>query len=385
MLSKHATSVASTCVVVALLCATTACASSAKHTTAGSAADVKVEAGQPFPSARCAANRAVGQIRYVSGFDFAAAASIVDVLVAKQKGYFDALCLDVVVQPGDSADDHALVASGAAQFASSGSFSELVESAATKSGAAPVALAVEGQSAIDTLIVKSGGPTTLAGLRGAVIGVHSMITPSVQAMLAKAGLVLGTDYTTKDLPGFDPTTNVALAGIAAITGFQSNEPGDLDRAGVTYSTFVPESSGIPGSFGVIYSSAAFVKQHPTAAEDFMRAAMQGLADAVADPNAASMIAVDFIDNSGNPDQLSTDGERFRWQTESKLVVDGTPSGAPLGLPVAAGLKREVDAYAKIGMFHGKAPKITALYDTRVLGAIYDSTNHVIWPAKALSP
>ena len=42
-----------------------------------------------IPPARCAANKAAGKITYLSGFDFAASASIVDVVVAKEKGYFD--------------------------------------------------------------------------------------------------------------------------------------------------------------------------------------------------------------------------------------------------------------------------------------------------------
>ena len=53
--------------------------------------------GESFPADRCEANKAAGTITYLSSFDFSASASIVDVLVAKQKGYFDDLCLDVKV------------------------------------------------------------------------------------------------------------------------------------------------------------------------------------------------------------------------------------------------------------------------------------------------
>ena len=42
---------------------------------------------------------AAGTITYLSSFDFAAAASIVDVVVAEQSGYFDDLCLDVELLP----------------------------------------------------------------------------------------------------------------------------------------------------------------------------------------------------------------------------------------------------------------------------------------------
>ena len=59
---------------------------------------------------RCAANQAAGTITYLSGFDFAAAASIVDVVVAEQSGYFDDLCLDVELKPSFSTANYPLVA-----------------------------------------------------------------------------------------------------------------------------------------------------------------------------------------------------------------------------------------------------------------------------------
>ncbi|HEX4984411.1 MAG TPA: hypothetical protein VFV63_22090, partial [Ilumatobacteraceae bacterium] len=56
----------------------------------GGAGDVPaIESGEPIPDERCEANRAAGTITYLSSFDFAAAASIVEVLVAEERGYFD--------------------------------------------------------------------------------------------------------------------------------------------------------------------------------------------------------------------------------------------------------------------------------------------------------
>ncbi len=69
---------------------------------------------------------AAGTITYLTGFDFAATASIVDVLVAEEKGYYDAMCLDVEVTPSFSTANYPLVAENDAQFASGGSFSEVV-------------------------------------------------------------------------------------------------------------------------------------------------------------------------------------------------------------------------------------------------------------------
>ena len=70
--------------------------------------------GSGIDPERCAANQAAGTITYASSFDFAAAASIVDVVVAKEKGYFEALCLDVELVPGFSTSNYPLVTAGTA-------------------------------------------------------------------------------------------------------------------------------------------------------------------------------------------------------------------------------------------------------------------------------
>ena len=175
------------------------------------AAGDDVAAGAPFPADRCAANEAAGTIRYLSGFDFAATASIIDVVVAEQAGYYDELCLDVELTPSFSTDNYALIAGGEAEIASGGSFSEVVDYA-TANDVEIVAVDVEGRAAIDSLIVKPGGPTTLEDVAGTTIGVKGKIPVSVAAMLAGAGLVEGTDYETVLLDGFDPIAHYNLDG-----------------------------------------------------------------------------------------------------------------------------------------------------------------------------
>ena len=114
--------------------------------------------------------------RYLSGFDFAATASIIDVVVAEDRGYFEDLCLDVELQPSFSTANYPIVAAGDAQFASGGSFSEVVNFAAANE-ADLVAVAVEGRSAIDSLILKPGVAERLEDLEGTTIGVKGQDPP----------------------------------------------------------------------------------------------------------------------------------------------------------------------------------------------------------------
>jgi NitT/TauT family transport system substrate-binding protein len=337
-------------------------------------------AGAPFPEARCAANRDAGTIKYLSGFDFAATASIIDVVVAEDRGYFEDLCLDVELTPSGSTANYPIVAAGDAQFASGGSFSEVVNFAAANE-AELVAVSVQGRSAIDSLIVKPGVAERLEDLEGTKIGVKlGAIPPSVAAMLASVGLVEGEDYETVLLDGFDPLVHIELPGIVGFPGYKSNEPGQLERAGVDFDLFAPSDYGIPGSFGVLFTTRRYLEEHPTAAQDFLRAAMRGLSDAMADPVAAAATAIERVEEGGNPNFLSLEGETFRWTTDVELLRADTPAGTGVGVPDPELLQAEVDAYAEVGLFEDGAPDITERFAVDPIAGVYDDTGEVIWPA-----
>ncbi len=338
-----------------------------------------VTADEAFPAARCGANKAAGTITYLSSYDFAASASIVDVLVARSKGYYADLCLDVEIKPSFSTENYPLIAANNAQFSSGGSFSEMVDFAGAND-AGFVALAVEGRTGIDALITKYGEVPTLAAVKGKKIGVKGAITPSVKAMLAKKGLVEGTDYETVGLEGYDPLVHIEIPDIIGFPCFKSNEPKQLEAADIPFKLYDPSDYGIPGSFGVLYTNLTFLAERPTAAQDFMRATMRGLADAIADPVAAAQVAVDALNASGNALFLSPEGETARWGVESKLVGESAAANAPLGLPLLDRLTEEVTAYAEIGLFDGVPPVIDTMVDASVLQGIYDAAGTVIWPA-----
>lgn len=329
-------------------------------------------------SARCEDNRAAGTITYLTGFDFAAAASMVDVFVAEQRGYYDDLCLDVEVVPSFSTANYPLVASGEAHFASGGSFSEVLNFAAAND-ADLVALVVEGRFPIDALIAKPGVAESLEDFEGQTIGVKGAIPPSVAAMLASAGLVEGVDYDTVLLDGFDPVAHIALDGIVAFPGWKSNEPGALDRADIDYELFDPIDYDIPGSFGVIYTSRDFLDEHPTAAQDFVRATLRGLAEAMADPEAAAQAAFDLAEAGGNPMFLSAEGETFRWETDAALLDESYGDDVTYGVPDVELLHAEVDAYAEVGLFGDELPDVDAAVEVEVTAGVYDDDGAVIWP------
>ena len=356
---------------------TTAAADTAAtaETTATPAAETTAAAGAaPAMSAadaaaRCETNKKVGKIVYLSSFDFAAAASIIDVVEADAKGYFKDLCLDVELKPSFSSANYALVGSGKAQFSSAGSYTELVNF--SKEGAKFTAFIDYGKTPIEGLIAKDPALASVADLKGKTIGVKGDIPPSIVALLNKAGLKRGSDYKEVLLDGFDPKAHLATA-IDALPVYKSNEPGQLDAASVKYKLFDPTAEGIPGSFGLLYTSADFAAKNPTVVEDFARAALKGMEDAVADPAGAVKSSVAKINAAGNQNYLTEAGETFRWTQELAEVVKGL-GGKPIGVIDSTVFDNEIASYTEAGVIKVPDPKA---YDAKIAAGLYGADGKV---------
>ncbi len=332
--------------------------------------------GAAISEERCAANKAAGKITYISSFDYAAAASIVDVVVAKEKGYFEDLCLDVELTSGFSTSNYPLVAANTAQFSSAGSYTEILNYSVD--GASFVALADYGKTPIEALVVKDPTVTDLADLKGKTIGVKGDIPPSLVAMLSSAGLTRGTDYEEVLVDGFDPVAHLALA-IDALPVYKSNEPGQLDAAGVKYAMFDPTALGIPGTFGLLYTSKDYAASNPSVVQDFIRASLKGMEDAIADPAGAVAIALAQIDAAGNAFFLTQEGETYRWTQELAEVLKGNPNGK-VGAIDPAVFENEVAAYTSAGIF-ATAPSTDGTYDADLAASLYGADGKVIWPGE----
>lgn len=322
---------------------------------------------------RCEANRAAGTITFVSSFDFAAAATILDVIVADSEGYFDELCLDVEILPGFAPGNGGMVAEGRAQISSAGSFGELVNTN-VQGEASLVAIAQYGKTAIEELVVPADGPVQeLDDLAGTTVGIKGDLPYSLQAMLGLAG-VERSSFEELLLDGFDPVAHLEL-GIDALPVYKSNEPAQLDAAGVAYRTFDPLTYDVPASFGVFFTSAEFLEAHPTAVEDFLRAAFRGFAFAVDNPEAAVGHTFERIDAAGNPNFFSGEGEGFRWVTESSLVLDTTPDGQGPGLLDLDRLGAEIELLAEVGVFE-EVPDWRSMVAEGLADGLYDGTEVV---------
>ena len=327
------------------------------------------------PADRCERNAAVGTITYVSGFDFAASPGILDPIVAEAEGYFDELCLDVEIQPGFAPSNHALVASGGAQFANAGSFGEVVNT--NVSGEAGlVVIAHYGKTAIETLIVPADSDIeTLEDLSSRLVGIKGDLPYSLQSMIGLAG-VERSSFDELLLDTFDPVAGFDL-GIDALPAYKSNEPLQLDAAGFAYRTFDPLEFDVPSSFGLLVTSEDFLADHPLVVEDFLRASLRAFAFSVENPEAAVGHALDAIAGGDNPAFLGDYSEIPRWQVERQLVIDTTADGEGFGVLDEAKLEAEIESLTSVGVFE-EMPDWRSMIDADLVAGLYDGTD-VRWP------
>jgi len=320
---------------------------------------------------RCEANRDAGQITFATGFDFGAAASILDVVAADDQGYYDDLCLDVDVQPGFSVQNLAGLSAGQLQVAGVGSFSEVAKG--VSEGAEVTAVIVYGHTSVEQLIVEDDSAITeLTDLPSAPMGIKGGIPYSVRAMIADAGV--DEDAITQIDVDFNPVI-LYETEIESLPVYKSNEPRQLDDQGLEYRVFDPADHDIPASFGVIAANDAFAADHPTALEDFVRATLHGFQFGIDDPEAAVAASLERSD----PNLFfSPEGEEFRWMTERDLVISSTAEGEPIGYMDLDQLTAEVQNLVDLGVLDEGTVDVAEAFDDSFLRAVTDGAD-LDWP------
>ncbi len=331
--------------------------------------------GSQAVSQRCQNNRDAGTITFVTGFNFAAAAGIIDAIVADAQGFFEELCIDVELQPGFAPSNGALVIGGQAQFGESASFSELVNNNIAGEGDL-VALLHRGRTAIEAIVLPEGSAITdFAGLCGHLVGIKGDLPYSLQASVALSG-VERSCFEEVLLDGFDPMAHLAL-GIDALPVYKSNEPNTLRNNGVNFTMLDPLDFEIPASFAMSFTTQALIDENPDLVTDMVRALVRGHEFAVANPDIALDNAFELIEAAGNPLYFAKEAERSRWGVESALVADLAPEGVGIGIPDVELLGSEINAMVTAGVFETE-PDWRSMVNADIAASIYDGAD-LIWP------
>jgi NitT/TauT family transport system substrate-binding protein len=331
-----------------------------------------VTASNGISQDRCDVNKKAGPITYLTSYDYAAAAGIIDAVVADQLGYFKKMCLDVKLQAGFVTQNIPLVSAGKAQFTAVGSMSEIADAAA-KDGNIE-AIGVLGHKAIEALAVSDKANIhSLSDVQGTTMGIQGSIPFSIRVMLVRAGVSL--DSLKQVDAGFNPLT-LDQGAFASRPVYKSNEPRQLDAAGVKYHLFDPSAQQVDASFGVISVNKDFARANPTATEDFLRAQLKGLEYALANPKDA----VEMTYKKSDPKYyLSADSENFRWNAEASLIKDSTEKSLVYGYIDADEVRREIEPLVTQVKSLPALPEFDTLYDSRFVDRVYNGKT-IVWPS-----
>jgi ABC-type nitrate/sulfonate/bicarbonate transport system substrate-binding protein len=327
-------------------------------------------AGTAIGPERCARNRAAGPITFLTSFAYAATSGILDVLAARELGYFDALCLKLAVEPGST--NAQLVSAGTAQLAGLGDASSVL--VAIDNGAAITGVLTYGNtSAIELITLKSRDIKSLSELAGKTIGYKVAPAPQIAAMLVAAHVPI--DSVNFVSVGFNPAT-LANGNVAALIAYKSNEPRVLASQGYRVTEWDPEAYGIHSTFNVLVANKKWAAAHPTAVQDFLRATLRAF-------NWINLSDANLERALGFAQSLSTAGfdlagSRERWKIEARLIAGSQPANTALGHIDDAQWQPEADMLVRAKLV-SHAPVVAASHDNSYLDAIYDG-KALKWPA-----
>ncbi|AEM40974.1 ABC transporter substrate-binding protein [Ketogulonicigenium vulgare] len=320
---------------------------------------------------RCAANQAPGEVIFLTSFGYAASHGILDVLAAQKLGLFEALCIDLTMQPGGA--NIQLISANTAQLGGVGGASDTM--LGIDNGADIIGIATYGNvGAIELLTMADSGIESLADFAGKTVGYKGAIPPQFSAMFQDNG-VNPEDINWVSV-GYDPIIlpNSQVQGLAA---YKSNEPYDLARQGFAVTEWNPDAFGIHSTFNTQIANATFAAANPTVIEDFLRAsfkAYEWMREDQAHLDQALAWAAE-LSTAG----YDIDMSRIRFNAEAAIIAESQPDGWGFGQQSVAQWQPEADMLQRFGIVRA-APDISRAMTTAYIDAIYDDAGALIWPA-----
>ncbi|WP_233245413.1 ABC transporter substrate-binding protein [Salinibacterium hongtaonis] len=321
--------------------------------------------------ADCERNRDAGTITYISGYGYSASAGQLDVFLAEELGYFDALCLDVEIN-ASGANGQQLVASGQAQFTALGSASDVMLAAANSKNL--TAIATYG-SVSPFSIFANEAVTSLKGLEGKKLGYFINLTPIASAMLDNAGVDVSKVELIK-MTNYDPTV-VTRGQVDAIVGYASNQPESLRAQGLPFSEFMPADEGVEGTYNVMEVNTQFLTANREVVSDFMRASLKALEFCLDDHDECIDMIAKLAEDNNQGSAFPRDQLARTWAVESGWVTSN-PDLAP-GMQTEEQWEPEYELVKRYGGID-TLPALSEMMDTELVAALYDD-GALIWPGK----
>jgi len=317
---------------------------------------------------RCETNQSAGPVLFLTSFAYAASAGILDVVAADELGYFDDMCIDLVIKPGIT--NTQVVSAGTAQLAGLGGPIDVLTGVAQ--GADIVGIATYGNtSAIELITMADSGIEELADFEGRTVGYKGVVAPQFTAMFLDNGV--DPDAINWVSVGYDPTI-LPDGQVEGLGAYKSNEPRVLEAAGHDVVEWDPAEYGIDSSFNTQIANGTFAAEYPTVVEDFLRATSKAFAWITeSDANLDEALSwAEARSDAGYNVEMS----KVRFQTEAALIAESQPEGTPLGTQTTEMWQAEADNLERFGLVT-EPLDVSVAFSNQYVEAIFDGTD-LIW-------
>ena len=231
----------------------------------------------------------VEKVTFIAGFKPQADLPFVAVYMAQEKGYFRDQSLEVEIQHATSGEHVQLLATSRAQF-STGSAGDVMKRVAS-AGVPLVSIAQIGQRDEQSFAVRADSPIrTLKDWEGRLVGYKTTVSADYLALVALGGI--DRTKVREVAVGFDPRV-LADGRVDVYPVFTANEPDTLARLGIPVRLFDPTTYGVPGLGLTLMTNQEMIQTRPEVVTRFLRASLRGLADAIADRDAAIDVVMKY--------------------------------------------------------------------------------------------
>ena len=241
------------------------------------------------PPAPSASPISVEKVTFIAGFKPQADLPFVAVYMAQARGYFRDQSLEVDIQHATQGEHVQLLATDRAQF-STGAAGDVMKRVAS-AGVPLVAIAQIGQRDEQSFAVRADSPIrTLKDWEGKLVGFKTTVSAAYLALVAVGGV--DRSKVREVAVGFDPRV-LADGRVDVYPVFTANEPDTLARLGIPVRLFDPGAYGLPGLGLTFMTNQQMVQTKPEVVTRFLRAALRGLADAMAERDAAIEVVMKY--------------------------------------------------------------------------------------------
>lgn len=307
-------------------------------------------------------------VTFMAGFKPQANLPFVAVYLAQERGYFKAQGLDVTIQHSAGQSEHVrLLGTGRVHF-STGSAADVLKRVA-QSEVPLVAIALVGQRGEQAFAVRADSAIRhpkdwegkLVGYKGTVSADYLAIVKATGVDRAKVREVA---------VGFDPRLLVDRR-VDVYPVFKSNEPDLLAKLGVPVRLFEAADYGVPTLGLAFLTNREMVETRPNVVRRFLRAALRGLTEAVADREAAIDAVMKYA--------VGEDREHQRFMLDAEIreaLTDATRANG-LGWMTAEQWREQQRALLDVGALE-KAVEIERVMTDRFLREVYRD-GKVVWP------